>query len=84
MLPHPVDFKKNLKIGLSNVAKMHLVCAILRNALTCLYGNMTSEYFDLDPPTLQDYFIETNMNKRCNLIRVVLKQAFSKCLDNLV
>ena len=49
--------KKNLKIGLSSVGKMYLVCAILRNALTCLYGNMTSEYFDLDPPTLRDYFI---------------------------
>ena len=49
-----IDFKKNLKIG---VGKMYLVCAILRNALTCLYGNMTSEYFDLDPPALQDYFI---------------------------
>ena len=52
-----IDFKKNLKIGLSSVGRMYLVCAILRNALTCLYGNMTSEYFDLDPPTLQDYFI---------------------------
>ena len=52
-----IDFKKNLKIGLSSVGKMYLVCAILRNALTCLYGNMTSEYFDLDPPTLRDYFI---------------------------
>ena len=51
------DFKKNLKIGLSSVGKMYLVCAILRNALTCLYGNKTSEYFDLDPSTLQDYFI---------------------------
>ena len=52
-----IDFKKNLKIGLSSVGKMYLVCAILRNALTCLYRNMTSEYFDLDPPALQDYFI---------------------------
>ena len=52
-----IDFKKNLKTGLSSVGRMYLVCAILRNALTCLYGNMTSEYFDLDPPTLQDYFI---------------------------
>ena len=79
-----IDFKKNLKIGLSSVGKMYLVCAILRNALTCLYGNITSEYFDLDPPTLQDYFIETSMNKRCNLIRILLKQTFNKCLDDLV
>ena len=79
-----IDFKKNLKMQLSSVGKMYLVCAILRNVLTCLYGSMTSEYFDLDPPALQNYFILTNMNKRCNLIRVVLKQTFSKRLDDLV
>ena len=49
--------KKNLKVGLSSVGKMYAVSALLRNALTCLYGNETSEYFQLDPPSLQDYFI---------------------------
>lgn len=47
-----LDYKKNLKIGLSNVGKMYIVCALLRNATTCLYGNRTSEFFDLEPPTL--------------------------------
>ena len=47
--------KKNLKIGLSIVGKMYVVCAILRNVLTWLYGNQTSEFFELDPPSLQDY-----------------------------
>lgn len=51
-----IDFKKNLKIGLSSVGKMYIVCALLRNALTCLYGNTTSEFFGFDPPTLQQYF----------------------------
>lgn len=51
-----LDFKKNLKIGLSSVGKMYVVCALLRNALTCLYGNQTSDFFELDPPSLQDYF----------------------------
>ena len=51
-----LDFKKNLKIGLSQIGKMYIVFALLRNALTCLYGNTTSQYFDLDPPTLQEYF----------------------------
>ena len=51
-----VDFKKNLKIGLSSIGKMYIVCALLRNALTCLYGNTTSEFFELDPPTLEEYF----------------------------
>ena len=51
-----LDFKKNLKIGMSSVGKMYLVCALLHNAITCLYGNSTSEFFGLNPPSLQDYF----------------------------
>ena len=51
-----LDFKKNVKISLSAVGKMYIVCAILRNALICMYTNTTSEYFALDPPTIQDYF----------------------------
>ena len=51
-----MDFKKNLKIGLSSVGKLYVVRALLRNALTCLYGNSTSSFFELDPPTLEEYF----------------------------
>ena len=51
-----MDFKKNLKIRLSSVGKLYVVCALLRNALTCLYGNSTSSYFKLNPPTLEEYF----------------------------
>ena len=47
-----LDFKKNLKIGLSQVGKMYIVCAILRNALTCLYSNTTADFCVLDPPSL--------------------------------
>lgn len=51
-----VDFKKTQKISLSAVGKMYIVCGILRNAMTSLYGNFTTDFFDIDPPTLQDYF----------------------------
>ena len=51
-----LDYKENLKIGLSSVGKMNLLCALLRNAITCLYSNQTSEFFDLKPPTLEEYF----------------------------
>ena len=51
-----LDFKKDLKRGLSQVGKMYIVCALLRNALTCLYSNSTAEYFGLVPPTLDQYF----------------------------
>lgn len=51
-----LDFKKNLKLQLNAVGKFYIVAAILRNALTCMYSNETSQYFELEPPTLQEYF----------------------------
>ena len=51
-----VDFKKQQKLGLSPIGKLYIVCALLQNAHTCLYGNQVSEYFDMDPPTLEQYF----------------------------
>jgi len=53
-----LDFKKNLKIGLSAVGKFYIVSALLRNALTCLYGNSTSNFFHLDTPVLSEYFLK--------------------------
>ena len=35
---------------------MYIVCAILRNALTCMYTNPKSDNFAVDPPIFQDYF----------------------------
>ena len=51
-----LDFKKNLKIELSAIGKMYCVCALLTNAHTCLYKSMTSDFFDIEPPTLEEYF----------------------------
>lgn len=51
-----VDFKQQQKIRLSPIAKIYTVCALLQNSLACLYGNIVSEYFELDPPTLENYF----------------------------
>jgi hypothetical protein len=51
-----LDFKKNLKLGLSAVGKIYSVCTILRNARTCLYGSNTGSYFGIEPPTLHEYF----------------------------
>ena len=36
-----MDFRKRLKIGLNPHGKMHVVCAILQNTHTILYGNTT-------------------------------------------
>ena len=51
------DFKKKLKIGLNSVGKIYTVCALLRNAMTCLHGSTTSAYYDLQPPALHEYFL---------------------------
>ena len=52
-----LDFKKNLRNGLSAVGKMYISCALIQNAHTCLYGSTTSQYFRMDPPTIHEYFI---------------------------
>ena len=52
-----LDFKKNLKVQLSAVGKMYIVCTLLHNARCCLHGSTTSEYFHVQPPTLRDYFL---------------------------
>ena len=36
---------------------MCLVCAFLGKEISCPYGNLTPEYFGVDPSALQDYFI---------------------------
>ena len=52
-----LDFKRDLKIGLSPVGKMYIVCALLHNTRACLYGNTTSTYFDCEPPAVEEYFV---------------------------
>ena len=51
-----IDFKREMKVNLSPVGKMYVVCALLENAQTCLYGNQVSQMFGIDPPLLNDYF----------------------------
>jgi hypothetical protein len=65
-------FKKEFKICLSAIGKMYIVCAILRNALTCLCGNSTSNFFQLDPPSLQEYFVWTVTQRTVYCLMTVL------------
>ena len=51
-----VDLKQQIKIRLSPIGKIYIVCALLQNCLACLYGNIVSEYFEVNPPTLENYF----------------------------
>ena len=51
-----VDFKKNLKVALSPIGKIYITSAVLNNALICMYGNNTSTFFGINPPTVHEYF----------------------------
>ena len=50
-----LDFKKNNKVILQPVGKHFLVASLLINCHTCLYGSLTSTYFDVSPPSLETY-----------------------------
>ena len=51
-----VDFKINLKLVLSAIGKMYVVCALLTNVRTCLYKSQTSNFFVIETPMLEEYF----------------------------
>ena len=61
-----LDFKKNLNIGLSPVGKMYTVAALLRNAVTCLYGSSTGSYFQIQP------LLCMNILKVINVILIIM------------
>ena len=50
-----VDFKKNLKIGLSPIGQFYLIAVLLTNCHSTLQPNQTSQLFNLDPPNLEQY-----------------------------
>ena len=45
-----------MKLNLNAIGKMYTVSALLKNARTCLYGNTASTTFELESPTLEQYF----------------------------
>jgi hypothetical protein len=54
-----IDFKKNHKLLLSPVGKVMNVAMLLTNCHTCYFGgNQISMYFNLNPPTLEEYLSE--------------------------
>ena len=50
-----LDFAKNMKILLQPVGIYYSIGALLTNIHTCLYGNVTSQFFNLNPPSLEEY-----------------------------
>ena len=41
---------------MSPVGKVYVVRTVLQNVNTCLYGNITSATFDMEPGNIKDYF----------------------------
>ena len=52
-----VDFKKNQKLYLQPVTSYFLIATLLTNCHSCLYGNQTSQYFQVPTPDLEDYLL---------------------------
>ncbi|XP_065311757.1 uncharacterized protein [Dermacentor albipictus] len=50
-----LDFKKNQKLLRQEVAHTYKAATILTNCHTCLYGSQVSQYFELRPPSLNEY-----------------------------
>ncbi|CAB4028435.1 Hypothetical predicted protein [Paramuricea clavata] len=50
-----LDFKTNLKVLLQPIGIYYLIGALLTNCHTCLYGSLTSSFFNLEPPVLETY-----------------------------
>ena len=57
---------------------MFITCALLQNARTILYQSITSEYFGIYPPALEEYFIVMiNFHlKQLLLVNIVEKTSF--------
>ena len=52
-----LDLENGHKLYLNDVQKYWPVAQILTNCHTCLYGSQTSSYFDIVPPTVEDYVL---------------------------
>ena len=50
-----VDYSKNQKVLLQPVGVYYRVAALLTNCHTCCYSSQTGMYFDIEPPTLEQY-----------------------------
>ena len=57
-----VDYNKNIKIQKMAYAKIYFCAAFLRNCHNFLYPNITSQYFDMLPPTLDDCCLQIPLN----------------------
>ena len=58
------DFKSELKIGLSSVGIIYLVCWILGNVQSSLYGNKVADFCEINPITFMFCYCPETKNYR--------------------
>ena len=46
---------RRLRLNLVPIGQYYVVSALLFNCMACLYGNQTSKFFNVQPPTLAEY-----------------------------
>ncbi len=54
--PRVKDKSSNKIRNGENVSMIYFVGTLLRNCRVCLHGSITSQYFNCQPPELEDYF----------------------------
>ena len=50
-----LDFKKNQKVYLQPEGMFYIIATILSNCHSCIYGNQTSVFCNVSPPSLDEY-----------------------------
>ncbi|KAF2889512.1 hypothetical protein ILUMI_07648 [Ignelater luminosus] len=50
-----LDYKKNQKLLLQDIGNMYRTAVILTNCHTRLYDSQSNQYFNIKPPTLEEY-----------------------------
>jgi len=58
-----LDYKHALKLKNQPLAKIVIVCFLLRNALNTMYGSLTSIYFNILPPSFEEWISQGKQGK---------------------
>ena len=50
-----MDHKRSLRVGQDPVGNLYLVAMLLTNIRNCVYSNLISQYFQIQPPSFEEY-----------------------------
>ena len=75
-----LDYKKDLKFGLSAEGKMSITFALVKNDHACLYSSATSTFFDLKPPSRYSFKFIQHGSQRLRLLLLRIYECLHKLL----